>query len=112
MFGVKFKELREDFNYTQQEVANILNTTRQAVSSWETVNKEPSYDMLVKVANLFNVSVDYLLGRSSVKINPTIELRDKDLKKVLNLLHLNNHLSKLIIDILNSCNKYLKINKN
>ena len=60
--GVKIKELRKAKNMTQGELARRVRVSASAVSSYEISAREPSYDVLIKVAALFNVTTDYLLG--------------------------------------------------
>ncbi len=56
-------ELRTAAGYTQVALAKILGVSKQAVSNWENDNIQPSIDMLVRLADTFNVTTDYLLGR-------------------------------------------------
>lgn len=63
MLCKQIKALRLAHNMTQVELANKLNITKQAVSNWENDNIQPSIDMLIKLADLFGVTTDYLLGR-------------------------------------------------
>ena len=62
MFGELIKSLRMSRGLNQVELAKIFNVTKQSVSNWENENIMPSVDMLVKIANYFGVSTDYLLG--------------------------------------------------
>ncbi len=64
MLNVRIKELRTAHGLTQVEFAKNLSVSKQAVSNWENNNIQPSIDMLVKIADFFGVSTDYLLGRS------------------------------------------------
>lgn len=52
---------------TQAELSNIIGKTRQTISQYIHGISEPGYDTLVKIADHFQVSTDYLLGRSDVK---------------------------------------------
>ena len=61
---LKIKELREDKNWQQKEVAMRLNRTTACISSWETGKTEPSVEDILRLADLFEVSCDYLLGRT------------------------------------------------
>ena len=61
---IRLKELREEKEILQRDLSRALNRTRACVSSWEQGKTEPSIEDLVKMADLFNVSVDYLIGRS------------------------------------------------
>ena len=59
----KLYELRRNSGMTQDEMAEKLTVTRQAVSRWETGETIPSIDTLVLVSQTFKVSIDYLLGQ-------------------------------------------------
>lgn len=61
MLNENIKKLRLARGINQVELANVLNVSKQCVSNWENDNIQPSVDMLVKIANFFNVSTDYLL---------------------------------------------------
>ena len=63
----KIKRLRNDNNITQAELAGKLNITRSAVNSWEMGSSIPSTEMIVKLARLFSVSTDYLLGVDNIE---------------------------------------------
>lgn len=58
----RLKDLREDRELSQNDIANLLGTTRQQVSKWETGVQMMGVDKYVKLAEFYNVSVDYLLG--------------------------------------------------
>jgi transcriptional regulator with XRE-family HTH domain len=60
--GKKIKDLRAAKNMTQADMAKRIGMTTSAVSSYEVSERQPSYDVLVKIATLFNVTTDYLLG--------------------------------------------------
>lgn len=58
----RLKDVREDHDLTQADVAEILKTTRQQVSKWETGAQMMGVDKYIILAKYYNVSVDYLLG--------------------------------------------------
>ena len=60
--GEKIKELRISKKLTQDQLARRLDLATSSISSYEVCNRHPSYDVLVRMARLFNVSTDYLLG--------------------------------------------------
>jgi len=60
----QLKTLREDNDLTQQEVAEAFGITRSAYSNYENGIREIPLDVLVKAADFYKVSVDYLLGRT------------------------------------------------
>lgn len=59
----RIKELRKRFSLTQEKLANMLSVTQANLSGWELGKWQPDQDALNKLADYFNVSVDYLLGR-------------------------------------------------
>lgn len=69
-FPEKLKSLRNRKGITQQELANNVEVSRTAIAGYESLGKEPSFEVLSKIANFFNVSVDYLLGLSDYE-NPS-----------------------------------------
>lgn len=67
----RIKDLRKINGYTQSKLAKILNTTQANLSGWENGKWEPDSKALAKMADLFNVSVDYLLERDTPTPAPT-----------------------------------------
>ena len=59
--GPRIKEQRELKNWSQDELAEILNISRQSISKWELNKVYPSIDMLIKMSDLFDVSLDELI---------------------------------------------------
>jgi transcriptional regulator with XRE-family HTH domain len=62
MVSLRLKELREHKKLTQAEVSQYLNIARTTYARYESEEREMTYDALVALAELFSVSVDYLLG--------------------------------------------------
>jgi len=67
MLGVRLKYLRKSNNKTQQDIADILGITRPAYTAYEQGKRNPDYEILEKIADYYNVSIDYLLGRTENK---------------------------------------------
>lgn len=63
--GKKLRELRVERKLTQKQVAQRLGVTASIISAYENDIRQPSFDSLVKLSRLYNVSTDYLLGVSS-----------------------------------------------
>ncbi len=59
--------LREENGISQQKLAEMLNISQQAVFKYEKTASEPDISTLIKIANIFNVTVDYLIGNSEIK---------------------------------------------
>lgn len=64
LLNENIKSLRIAIGINQVEFARALGVTKQCVSNWENDNVVPSIEMLVKIADFFCVTTDYLLGRS------------------------------------------------
>jgi transcriptional regulator with XRE-family HTH domain len=74
--GDKIKELRSARRITQADLASMIGVTPSAISSYETIERQPSYDVLIKLASCFNVSTDYLLGYNRKEVIDSKELID------------------------------------
>lgn len=106
MFGDRLKKLRESKHLKQSDLAKELGIGRTTLSNYELNNREPDFNTLGKIANYFNVSIDYLLGNSTEKDSSEMhevdeleqefeELRDKmknispsKRKKILKMIEL------------------------
>lgn len=83
MFNIRLKELRTKKNMTQDELGKILNVSGKTIGTWERDSRQPNIETINALANYFNVSTDYLLGRSEEKKSPSEDRENKDLKKFL-----------------------------
>lgn len=63
LLSENIKRLRQSEGLNQVELSKKLGVTKQCVSNWENDNVVPSIEMLVKIADFFKVTTDYLLGR-------------------------------------------------
>lgn len=70
MFKDNLKKLRREKKITQEELSKIIGVERSSIGKYESSGVIPSVDVLNKIADYFNVSVDYLLGRSNAPANP------------------------------------------
>jgi len=59
----RIRKLREQYGYSQSELAKKLDVTRSSVNAWESGLSTPTTQYIVSMANLFHVSCDYLLGQ-------------------------------------------------
>lgn len=67
-FSERLKNLRKQAHLTQTDVAEKLGISQQAYASWERGIKKPTQDNLVKIAQILNVSIDYLVGNSDESV--------------------------------------------
>ena len=66
--GQKIKELRQENNLTQEELAEQLGVSPQAISRWENSATYPDITLLPIIANMFDVTIDYLFDMDSYKM--------------------------------------------
>lgn len=78
-FAHRLKQLRKSFDLTQESFANKISSSRSTIAGYETERKEPDYETLKKIADFFDVSVDYLLGITDIKkIEQSSSDKEKD----------------------------------
>jgi transcriptional regulator with XRE-family HTH domain len=63
VFGEQLTALRIEANLSRAQLAEKLNVSVRLISYWENGQRECDFDMLIKIADLFSVSIDFLLGR-------------------------------------------------
>lgn len=68
-FAERLKELRKQANLTQVELAKRLGIGQSSYADWERGRKKPTQENLVKISQVFSVSIDYLVGNSEEKSN-------------------------------------------
>lgn len=67
---LKLSELRYKHNLRQEDVAEIIGVSRSAYAMYELGNREMDYILLIKLADYYKVSLDYIVGRSDIPIHP------------------------------------------
>lgn len=83
-FAQIIKNLRCDKGWSQLELAEKLHIPRYIIGNWESERSNPALDDLVKVADIFQVSVDYLIGREdelgnvTISVSPEVSLRREE----------------------------------
>lgn len=123
LFGDRLKELRTSKNLSQEELSEILDVRKSSISNWETSKATPTFDMLIKIANYFGVTTDFLLGyninnlKTIDKVNQTLReanliddnenLKEEEIKLALEQARQYKQMWKHINDL---PNKYPEIN--
>lgn len=88
-FGKKLKELRTQAGLTQLQLGSLVGVTKSVISFYELQERVPSPDVLVKLAGIFHVSTDYLLGLDARESLDISDLGEEDvalLRTVVNRL--------------------------
>ena len=83
-FGTKLQNLRKEKNMSQEDLANLLNVSRQAISKWELDQSLPDTTNIIAISKIFGVTTDYLLLQETV--NPTLKSSVPDKTKNVVLL--------------------------
>lgn len=71
---LKLKELRIQYNYSQRDVAKIINVKPSTISGYETGERTPSVEVLLSLSYLYKCSTDYLLGKESTIPPPVLDI--------------------------------------
>lgn len=95
IFGKNMKSLRKTKGFTQEQLAIILNTTRSCISNYELGNRQPDNETISAVADFFEVSIDFLMGRSSV---PVSFKSDDDMQQMQQIINSANDIEELDIN--------------
>ena len=62
---MNLKKIRNKHNMSQQKLAESIGVSRSTVAMWENMNSQPDNDMLIRLSNLFGITIDYLLGNET-----------------------------------------------
>lgn len=73
----RIKDLREDMDLRQIDVANATGIDQKTLSNYETEKTNPDSYTLIKLADFFNVSIDYLVGRSDINIRSNEDIKSE-----------------------------------
>lgn len=87
-FSQRLKQLRKNKHMTQEQVAKRIGVTASMVSSYETDIRLPSYEVLVNIANLFGVTIDYLLCREDKRFLDISMLSDEEAAIVCDMVNI------------------------
>lgn len=82
----KLRALREAKGLTQLQVANKIGISKAMISAYETASKAPSIEVLIRLARLFGVSIDYLVCVDSPKLIDVSELDDESVALIATLV--------------------------
>lgn len=103
--GSKIRDLRKEKRLSQTELGKLIHVSQQTVTAWENNKAEPTSSAVVQLAEVFNVTTDYLLGRPEKTDDDQVDL---DLERALDNAHsfsgrpLSEHDRKVAKDVLRS----------
>lgn len=105
---IRIKELRTEKELSLRDLSKVLDISYSSLGKYERGEQQPSFETLSKIANYFNVSIDYLLGNSDGRIISDQELYDRlgltdeaicCLEQLSNLSKANEHNKKLLENV-------------
>ncbi|MFC5701747.1 helix-turn-helix domain-containing protein [Cohnella faecalis] len=96
--GTRIASLRDQRGWTQEELSSSLGISRAALSHYEKNRREPDADTLTKLADLFQVSIDYLVGRT-FQPNMTLDTEVRQFADQLELSNADQLLDKFVLTI-------------
>lgn len=67
-FNDRLRELRKEHNLLQKDIAEKIGVSRDSITKYESGDREPTLDNIIKMAEIFDVSIDYLIGVSDIKV--------------------------------------------
>lgn len=85
-FASRLRQLRLDKNLRQEQVAKLIGVNKSAISTYENNTRQPSFDILVRLATLYRVSTDYLLGMTNIRSLDLSGLSDEKVVAVSELV--------------------------
>lgn len=77
MFNRRLQALRRSNNMTQVKLAELLGVSKGTVAMWETGQRKPNYEMLEKLSDIFDRTIDYIIGHSDNDSPPMMTERDQ-----------------------------------
>lgn len=96
----RLKQLRIEKGLLQSDIAKIINKSDRAVGQYEREERDPSSETWTILADFFNVSIDYLLGKSNIRSSQEIELDDIDIAFASGIKGLNKENQEIAKNII------------
>jgi len=98
VFALNLKKLRTSRDLLQKDVANYLGITTSAYGFYEQGKRQPDPETISKLANFFNVTTDYLLGRTEIPNANVINVTDQIPKEILKELDIDVAYREVLIN--------------
>jgi len=108
VFPERLKRLRKENDKTQQDIADLLGITQQAVGLYETGKRQPDPAALDKLANYFNTTIDYLVGRTDDPNPPSTNIPLPGIKFFRKLKNLPKESQDQFLRLYEENTKYLE----
>lgn len=96
----RIKSLRKEFNMGQQELADKIGVAKSTIAMYENGTRKPSIKVLFKLSDIFNCSIDYILGKSNIRNPNNVELSDLDIAFATGIKGLNKENQETLKNII------------
>lgn len=97
-FTKRLKDLRQQYGLGQAQVAKMANVTKNAISTYENGTRSPSLETLVRLAVIYRVSTDFLLGVANDQFLDISGLTEEDVAAIKRLVEIMSDKNKMIQD--------------
>ncbi|MCL2695837.1 MAG: helix-turn-helix domain-containing protein [Clostridiales bacterium] len=84
--GKRIRALRLEKHITQTEMAQRIGISKAMISAYELEQRQPSYDILIRIATFFKVSADYLLGLEKSEMIDISGLKEREIEAIRNMI--------------------------
>ena len=108
----RIKKLREENGITQEDLAKRLDMSKGIISLYEKDERKPSLEVLVKLSEIFDCSIDYLLCKTDIRKQRKIELDDIDIAFASGVKGLNNENKETLRNIMEGLLAKQELEKN
>lgn len=98
-FKERFKKERKNKEITQKELADIFNADKSTISKYENGHNKPDLNLLIKYADFFGISTDYLLGRTNAKNASSRLVMEKEVAAILEEMIEDSQIIRLLKEI-------------
>lgn len=112
LIGKRIKELRNKYRFTQTELADKVGVTKSTIAAYENDTRLPSYDVLIKLANVFKVSIDsLLLNRTEITLDAHgLNVQQVELLEILiSYFRKSNYMEDFLLDFSPNFKKHIDV---
>ena len=96
----RIKQLREENNWTQLDLSKKMDCSMSSIAMYENETRKPSMEVLIKLSEIFDVSIDYLLGKSDIRNPNKIDINDMDIAFSSGIKGLNKQNQEVLKNIM------------
>ncbi len=98
-FSKRLRELRMSMHLQQEQVARLVGVNKNAISTYENDMRQPSYDILLRLANLYRVTTDYLLGQTNNRSVDLTNLTEEEAALICDLVKQMSKKNEMLNDL-------------